>query len=336
MQFKSIGLLSLLVGNICFGQKKLDVHSIKLPENVSYYDNQYSSLYVSNGALFLMSESRLEDKRPAFVDKISEKELNRAIKDSNYIVRNTRLPILGLEAIRAQLETRNQKYEGLEAMAIQGEDIFFSIETDTPSDSCYLLKGKLNNHAVILDSIHFLGLPKPKDENGKNVYNAGYESLEVKGNQLFAVFEYNYFSKENQLVVVNKDLEPATLEYKTIAKIPFRITDISDTKGGFYAINYFFNGGGGDAVYRIDKHEKDYNTIFADGKWKSYARIVKLIDRKDSFSYESIIDLPEKYWAYNWEGLAMYKKGFFILNDKYTPKRPYQSILLYMDIKKAR
>ncbi|QES88995.1 hypothetical protein [Rhizosphaericola mali] len=336
MNLKSIGIASLLIGNLCFGQNKLDVHSIKLPANVSYYDNQYSSLYLSDGALFLMSESRLEDNRPAFVDKISTKELQKSIKDSSYTPQSARLPIIGLSNIRMQIDARNQKYEGLEAMAIHGKEFFFSIETDTPSDSCYLLKGKLENQSIILDSIHFLGLPKPKDSNGKNVYNAGYESLEVKGNQLIAVFEYNYFDKENKLVVVNKDLNPKTLQYESIAKIPFRITDISDTKGGFYAINYFFNGGGGDAVYRIENDAKDYNTVFVDGKWKSYARIVKLINENDSYSYQPIMDLPENYWAYNWEGLAMYKNGFFILNDKYTPKRPYSSTLLFMDIKKAR
>ena len=34
--------------------------------------------------------------------------------------------------------------------------------------------------------------------------------------------------------------------------------------------------------------------------------------------------------GYNWEGIAAYKAGYFIINDKYTPSRPYRTTLLYL------
>jgi len=36
----------------------------------------------------------------------------------------------------------------------------------------------------------------------------------------------------------------------------------------------------------------------------------------------------------NWEGIAAYKGGYFIINDKYTPARPYRTTLLYLRARK--
>jgi hypothetical protein len=37
-----------------------------------------------------------------------------------------------------------------------------------------------------------------------------------------------------------------------------------------------------------------------------------------------------EYMSYNWEAIAAYKDGYFIMNDKYTAARPYSSVLLYV------
>ncbi len=308
------------------------VNKIKLPADISYYDNQFSSLYIAQDKLFLMSECRIEDKRPAYIAYTNLKKANKAIKDSNYMPEFHSILLKNLDVISDILKARNQVYEGLEAMAIDVNTYFFSIETNTPSDSCYIVKGDLVDSAIQLNTEHFLAIAKPKDENGKAVYNTGFESMEINDGKLYAFFEYNYFKDGNYVIQADLSLGNGGLQRIAIEKIPFRITDVSwDKKEDCYwAINYFYQGGGDDAVYRVPKEDPNYHLMYTDKELRSYCRIVKIKKENNQFTYQTLADLPQSYWAYNWEGLARYKNGFFIINDKYTPKRPYASELLYI------
>ena len=40
--------------------------------------------------------------------------------------------------------------------------------------------------------------------------------------------------------------------------------------------------------------------------------------------------MPSIYEGYNWEGIDAYKKGYFLVNDKYTATKPYYSALMYL------
>lgn len=354
--FKDIFLLSLAIFLSCHisAQEHFKVSKIKLPADISYYDNQFSSLYIAKDNLFLMSECRIEDKSPAFIAYADLHQVNKAIKDSNYTPFFHRIALRGLDTISDILKNRNQVYEGLEAMAIDKNSYYFSIETNTPSDSCYIVKGDLVDSAIHLNTTHFLTIAKPKDENGKAIYNTGFESMEIKGNKLFAFFEYNYFKDGNDVVTADLSLDNQSLKRIPIAKIPFRITDVSwDKKGNCYwGINYFYQGDGGDTIYRVPENDPNYRLMYpyvpprkpctmSDKKWtdmknynskkiRSYCRIIKFMETNGQFTYTPFDDLPEKYWAYNWEGLARYKNGFFLMNDKYTPQRPYSSELLFL------
>lgn len=352
--FLLLAFTQIILGTTIHAQDYFKVKKIKLPADISYYDNQFSSLYIAQDNLYLMSECRIEDKSPAYIAYASLEHLDKAIKDSNYMPVFHRIYLKGLDVIAGILKDRKQSYEGFEAMAINNNTYYFSIETDTPSDSCYIIKGDLVDSAIQLNTTHFLTIAKPKDENGKAIYNTGFESMEINNGKLYAFFEYNYFNNGNYVVTADLSLNNSSLERIPIAKIPFRITDVTwDKKENCYwAINYFFQGGGKDTVYRVPKDDPNFRLMYPyvpgrkpcimtseeydkmknyDKKEvRSYCRIVKIKQENGQFSYEPLADLPEQYWAYNWEGLARYKNGFFITNDKYTPKRPYSSELLYL------
>lgn len=327
-----LAFVQIILSTTICAQDYFKVSKIKLPSDISYYDNQFSSLYISQDKLFLMSECRIEDNSPAYIAYADLKQMKTAIKDSNYTPEFHRIPLKNLDVIADILKARNQAYEGLEAMAIDKKTYYFSIETNTPSDTCYIIKGDLVDSAIQLDPIHFLAIPKPKDENGKAIYNTGFESMEINNGKLFAFFEYNYFKDGNYVVTVDLTLDATSLQRIPVAKIPFRITDVSwDKKAkSYWAINYFFQGGGSDAVYRVPATDSNYSLMYSNKNLRSYCRIVQIKQENGQFTYKPLADLPTLYWAYNWEGLAKYKNGFFIINDKYTPKRPYVSELLYL------
>lgn len=305
------------------------VHYIKLDTAQSFYDNQYSSICKNQNSIFLMSESRIEDKMPAFVDKTSSSELSKAIIDSSYSPIFQRLPLHNLELIRLQILQRHQNYEGLEAMAINqtGDSVYFSIETTTHSDSAYIIKGKLENDRIEMDINNFVGIQKPKDAKGKYIYNAGYESLEYHNNQLFAIFEYDHFL-QNNLICISSSLNPKTLSKETIAAEPFRITDISwdSTKQLFWGINYFYRN---DKEYQLQPTDSDFNQSFANG-YHNFTRLVTIQKQDDQFKIEPYKTLPKSLWGYNMEGLQIFEKGFLLCNDYFTPYKKH-SDLIYIE-----
>ncbi|ANI89415.1 hypothetical protein A9P82_08970 [Arachidicoccus ginsenosidimutans] len=332
-------ILGIMIVYSCFAkaQVKLKAYPIKLPSNVSYYNNQYSSLYISNQKLYLMSESRLEDKASAFLTSVNLSDLERAIKDSSFQPTFIKNPIHGLDVLRKKMKAENQSYEGLEATVINNVTVYLSVETATPSDYCYLLKGYFVGNDIYMDTTKMLRLAKPKDTAGKNVYNAGFESLELTGNRLYAFFEYNYFDKENNVISVDTSLQESSLQKISLEKMPFRITDITKSckRNHLTGINYFYKGGGGDAVYRVPKNDNANYTLTRDSSgYRSYCRLVDIKFHKQHVTWKTLTALPKEYWAYNWEGLALYKKGFFIINDVFTPTRPYRTNLMYLKIEK--
>lgn len=316
-------------------QAQFSVHSIRLPEDVAYYDNQYSSLYIAHHRLYLMSECRLEDKAPAFLTSVYLSDLERAIRDSAYQPSFTRIPIYGLDILRNKMTAQGQSYEGLEATVIKDNTVYFSVETATPSDDCYLIKGYFSGQAISMDTSKLLRLPKPVDANGKHIYNAGFESLEMRGDSLCAFYEYNYFAPgKNFVLSVDSSLDEGTIKEIPLRNpMPFRITDVTASREAntFIGINYFFKGEGRDEVYRVPQSDTASYSLTQDASgYRSYCRLVQIHFEAGAFSWKPYAPLPAAYWAYNWEGIAGYGNGFFITNDKYTPSRPYRTNLLYL------
>ncbi|MGI4863189.1 MAG: hypothetical protein ACRYFZ_04650 [Janthinobacterium lividum] len=315
-------------------QPQFAVRNLALPKELDYYDNQFSGLYVAKNQLFLMSESRLQDNAEAKLYTVQLADLDRQLADTTYVLPYQKLPIQNLTRLRAKMAAAGQSYEGLEAMLIDQDEVYFSVETATPSTNCYLLKGRLQAAAVVLDTTFLLPVAKPVAADGSHIYNAGFEALALADKHLLAFFEYNYFSGPNYVYEFDRPhLRASSAPRKlNLAKVPFRITDLTPTSSQhFTAINFFFKGEGGDAVYRTPASETDNARLITDASgFKNYCRLIDVTRTDNSFTWKPLWEFPDQYKGYNWEGIAAYKQGYFIINDKYTPSRPYQTKLLYL------
>ncbi len=333
MKFLVTLTLTVILANSFAQPPNFTIKYIPLPEELAYYDNQFSGLYIQNNTLYLLSESRLQDAREAKIYSIAITDLNTKIADTNFAMPYKKYPIINLDKLRDRMYELGDEYEGLEAIVINGAEVYFTVETATPSNNCYLIKGILNDTAIDMDLKVLIPLPKPNTKDNKHIYNAGFEGLAIVEDELLAFFEYNNFADKNIVV----SLTPTTyrdvfIKLPTVDKLPFRLTDITQTgKNTFTAINYFYKGDGEDEVYRVPKTDKANDKLIRDGfGYKSYTRLVKLTYKKNKFTWEPLWQLPFEYMSYNWEGIAAHNNGYFILNDKYTPARPYKSTLLYL------
>ena len=310
------------------------IHKLHLPKELADYDNQFSGLATSAGQLYLLSESRLQDQAEAKLYAVRLADLDRQLADTTYALPYQKLPIKGLAALRARMAAAGQRYEGLEALLITNDAVVLSVETDTPSPTCYLLQGRLRPDAVVLDTTFLLPLAKPLAPDGSHIYNAGFEALAEANGHPLAFFEYNSFPGQNYAYALpSKQLSVASPSVRVpLARLPFRLTDIAAVGAGRYtAINFFFKGGGGDAIYRTPDSDQPNARLTRDASgYKNYARLLTIELKHNTLTWQPLWEFPEPYRGYNWEGIAAYRNGYFVINDTYTPSRPYETVLLYL------
>ncbi len=327
-------VLSLFVSFIAQAQKKnFSVQKISLPFEISYYDNQFSGLFISHKKLYLMSESRLQDKAEAKLYTLQITDIERKLIDTSFVLPYKKIPIYNLDILRRKMDALGDEYEGLEAMVIKGNDIYFMVETTTESNNCYLLKGTLTDTSVALSENNIMLQPKPITPMGTHIYNAGFEALALNKKYLFSFFEFNFFPKNNDVNMVQlKSFNKVNLASFPLQKLPFRMTDITNVgKNTFTAINYFYKGEGKDEVYRTAPNDLVNNALIKDSAgYHSYCRLIMVKHKKGGFVWELLWEFPTPLMSYNWEGIAAFKNGYFIINDKYTDKKPYSSILIYI------
>ena len=311
-------------------EKQFSVHNISLPPELSYYDNQFSGLQVAGGNLYLMSESRLEDNQEAKLYSIKLSDIDYKLRDTAYILPYKKIKISGLNKLREMMDGKKQLYEGLEASIIDGQTIYFSVETNTPSAYCYLLKGRLNDSIIQLGPT-MMPVRKPRKPDGSSIYNAGFEALALIKKRVFAFYEFNYFD-QNYVYCYQPSLDGKSKDSLPIDKLPFRITDITSTGNNhFTAINFFYKGEGGDTIYRVPASDTINNSLITHGdNYHDFCRLIDIEFNKNHFSWKPIWTVPPEYTGFNWEGIAAYDNGYFLMNDKYTLKRPYYSALLYI------
>lgn len=316
-------------------QQTFTIHNIKLPAEIAYYDNQFSGLQIADGKLFLLSESRLQDNREPKIYSILLTDLEHAKQDTNYVLSYQLHHINGLESLRESMTRQGQSYEGLEAFIIKDSSIYLSVETNTPSPFCYLLKGRFINNEINL-STTLLPVRKPRKPDGGSIYNAGFEAISLINNKLYAFYEYNYFEQKSFAYSCDTSLAANSIDSALFPTLPFRITDMtSGNSNHFTAINYFYKGDGEDTVYRVPvTDKKNHSLIYSDQHYHNYCRLIDVQYQNNSFAWKLIWEFPEPYNNYNWEGIAADGNGFYIMNDKYTPARPYSSVLLYLEKKK--
>ena len=336
-RFRYFALLLLLLRAALLHAQKAPatIQTIRLPKEIADRDNQFSGLFTYQKQLLLLSESRLQDRAEAKVYGIDLPSLDRQLADTSQELTYTKYAIQNLDKIRTRIDEACQVYEGLEGITLVGDTAYFTIETATPSTYCYLVKGALHaaDATIVLDTDYLVPLPKPALTDNSHIHNAGFEAATGYNKSLLLLFEYNYFRHDNYaLRIPNASRLPDIPQYVPVQRLPFRITDlVYEGKNRFTAINYFFNGDD-DSVYRPTPTDPNARFVLdANGKYQNYCRLISLRYKRDKISWKPLLELPRAYMTYNWEGLAAYRGGYFLINDKYGPSG--QSTLLYLQRK---
>jgi hypothetical protein len=307
----------------------LQVLPIPLPRELADPEKQFSGLFIASGQLWLLPECRLQENHEAVLFTIPLSSLDELTDNKNTSISFRKIPMAGLAYLKNKMEIQGQKYEGLEAMVIHENKIFLSVETNTPSPFEFLFKGNIYEDSVVLDTSSIFVFRKPM-KNGERVYNASIEAMSFYKNKLYAFFEYNTFPKGNYAYIIDTTFS-VSMDSIEIDPVPFRVTDMSFTGPDHAAaINYFYKGGGRDGEFRPSKDEPWYSQVTDSSGFFSYNRLLDLHFSQNRISWSVIGEMPRQYWQYNWEGIAAYKNGYFLINDKYTTEKPYQSVLLFV------
>lgn len=310
------------------------VRTISLPPEIADRNNQFSGLYLRNNQLLLLAESRLQEQAEAKVYALDLASVDAQLTQKSAVLAYKKYAIQNLDKLRARIDSAGQHYEGLEALTLLDNVAYFSIETATASPYCYLVKGLIDDTqaTITLDTRYLVSVAKPTLTNGTHIYNAGFEAMASYRKSLLLLYEYNYFAHDNYaLTLPNAAATPDVPQYVPMARLPFRVTDlVQEGKNRFTAINYFFSGAD-DSVYRTAPPDPNTKLIRSGTGYQNYCRLISVQYKRNKISWKPLFELPKEYMTYNWEGLAAYRGGYFLINDKYGPSN--QSTLLYLQKK---
>ncbi|RAK65849.1 hypothetical protein [Hymenobacter edaphi] len=328
-------LLLSLPATLASAQKiPFAIRTLPLPQEIADKNNQFSGLCIRNEQVLLLGESRLQEGAEAKIYGIHLGSVSELLAGKAKELDYKKYAIRGLERVRARIDSLGQIYEGLEGLTFIGDVAYISIETTTPSPYCYLIRGTINDEDayLTLDPGFLVPLPKPALLDGTHVHNAGFESLVSHHQRVLALFEYNYFGHDNYAFELPTTAPtPDVPRYVPVDRLPFRVTDLTPVgEGRFTAINYFYKGDD-DAVYRPAAGDANARFVQEGSGYKNYCRLISVRYKGGKLSWKPLLELPAEYMTYNWEGLAAYKDGYFLINDKYGPSN--QSTLVYLQKK---
>lgn len=304
--------------------------SIALPDTLKTGSREISGLALAGERLYLLCENRGDRFRvyTSGIYSISLSALEESIEASGQLSPACVWhPLKGIDWVMQRVG----EYQGLESLVIHGDRFYATVETEVTADSCYLVSGIFGADGFTIDTSKLMALPKPKLENGSQVFNAGFEALLHRKGKLYALFEYNQFKKNYALV-----LRPSTGRIRKIQldrKVPFRTTDITTWRGkNFLGINYFFPLKE-EFIYTENLTDEEENLIRSkDGNLRSFARLSLFKKDKNRLRVVRYIELPEELWTSNWEGIARFKNGVFLVNDKFIKAGGRETQLIYLTL----
>lgn len=248
--------------------------------------------------------------------RISRDDLVSAIQDPA-----KQLNIQPIKFLSAGLEKSVPGFEGFEAIAVNENDAYLTIETHSAGTKGYLVKGIWQDdyHQLTLDAGTLTEIPSQM-----NISNSSYESVLVFGQRVITLYEANGANINSQPQAQMFDLNllsPAGLNFPTVE---YRITDATppDDHGEFWAINYFFPGDAEKLRPAIDSISQEYGQ----GETHSQSEIVERL-LAFQFSEDGVVlaqkapiqlQLMQDGEARNWEGLVRFEPyGFLLATDKF-------------------
>ncbi len=292
-------------------------HEIKLPPPFSSQFAEYSTMCSFGDNLMIIPQYPHllgEDGIPGRALVISKNLISKYVADKSEIPINVDVyDFMGIKILE-EIEF----YEGFEAVATDGKNFYFAIETGGEQPSTYAIKATLVDGAKKLE---FEKDSLTKLETPITLNNASYESLVLYKNRLFFGYEGNGANINPNPYMLSTDLNFKNHKKVNMQNLEYRLTDFTsvNSKGEIYAINYHWVGD--TKKYKpIDDQitGTDYSQIglerFIPMKFKS-GRLVP--DPKRPY-----LSIP--YKGRNWEGVEYLDDGIIAVTDKHP-----NSILMY-------
>jgi hypothetical protein len=218
------------------------------------------------------------------------------------------------------LDTSIPGFEGYEAIAFHGDQVFLTIEAATRDGmQSYVVTGAVAPGLIELrvEPSTLTEIPQPAQSPNKSD-----ESLLVAGDAVLALYEANG-------VVVNQDpvAHRFTLDLAPAGTLPFpaieyRITDATalDAAGRFWAINYFFPGEP-ELKPAVDPIAREWGR---GPTHEQYDYVERLLEFQLDAAGIHLVDRPPILLALiaedarNWEGIVrLDSRGFLLVTDKF-------------------
>lgn len=239
-------------------------------------------------------------------------------------VRARRVPLLA-----PGLEDALPGFDGYEAIAFAGEDVYVAVETRSDPDHTvgYLLRGHAARgrlERVTVDVSHRARLAAQTD-----LTNTGYEAIAVEDDRVLALYEANGdINPRPRVLVFDRALHPGG--ELPLDRLEYRVTDASavDEAGRFWVANYHWPGSPWQpGVCRLTEQ---YGRGASHARCDTVERLVELELRGSRVAPTArppiLFELVDDLHARNWEGLVrMPGGGFLVMTDEHPA-----SILAYV------
>ena len=218
-------------------------------------------------------------------------------------------------AVRSQISG----FEGYEAIAFAGDDVYLTIEARSSSGMrAYLLRGTLDEagEQITLDADSLVEIPLPVQ-----IPNRGMEALLVTEDAVYAFFESNGAAENGAPRAERFTRDLQLLDPLPMPALEYRLTDASaaDTDGRFWVINYFFPG---DA--RVRPEDPLAEQYPPGSTHQSEPHVERLVQLQISATELEIVPsgilylVLESGVARNWEGLAQLdNRGLLLITDRH-------------------
>lgn len=210
--------------------------------------------------------------------------------------------------------------DGFEAIAIDGDDAFLTIETYQNADGTnpgYVLRGAFRDGRLELEPASLRVVARPTSE-----VNTGFEAATVAGGHLYVVYERNREAEGPRAAV----FDAADLSRESTAAFPalaYRVTDLTapDAEGRVWAMNYRYSDRPIDAPPPEDEPLMcQYGRGATHRREIFVERLVELDLRPEGFALtpRAPLLLALGRLPRNWEGLArLDDRGLLLVTDEH-------------------
>lgn len=219
---------------------------------------------------------------------------------------STRIPIYN-----SQVAAQVPGYEGFEAIAVDGDQVFLTIEAnDQGAMQGYLIRGTFlpEGNSIVLEPDTLTQIPTPVQ-----IFNSAYETLILADGQVVTFFEANGKILNPSPLAYAKDDLSTEFTPLELTNIEYRLTDATDldAEGNFWVMNVFMpiefwfytnsdpiaDQYGQGSTHAINNHverllELKYNDgqISLSGERPIY---IELIDDAHSRNWEAVVRLDD-------------------------------------------